>query len=78
MTVQALVDGRLREFTGTADVMALIDQRARERHPERYAPDGQPLTFERGATWAERREAWRRRTVEVDPEPLDDEPEGTP
>jgi len=36
------------------------------------ARDG-ALMWEQGTSWAEKREAWRRRTQKVDPEPFEEE-----
>ena len=55
------------------DLTELLDRRSRERHPERYAPDGSALMWEQGSSGAEKREAWGRRTQKVAPEPFEEE-----
>ena len=72
MTVRCWVEGRVVERS-FEDLTELLDRRSRERHPERYAPDGSALMWEQGTSWAEKREAWRRRTQKVAPEPVEED-----
>lgn len=47
--------------------MSAIDEmlaRSRQRHPERYAPDGTPLMDVHGTDWDDRRLTWAKRHPE--------------